>query len=302
MKEKNASEKTKESALRKREDLNYKFVSKNVKTLSKFKSEFRDIDSIFPNEWNPNRQTDRDFELLLRSIEDDGFTQPVIANREGKIIDGEHRWRAAEALGYSEVPVVVVDMSDEQMRISTIRHNKARGSHDTELEVDILRDLKDMGASDWVKDSLLISDAEFDRLLGEFSTVDSFEEEFREVPQREKSIMDAGSRVQYPEVIGGVGNPSTGSRKTEEEQRLREQLISQARSEQEQEWARRDTRLYRVALVFSGDESEIVKQALGDSPGEALLAMCEAKLKKSGELDKILLSKGKNEAEEEVFS
>ena len=72
---------------------------------------------------------------------------------------------AAQALGMAEIPIVKVDMSDQQMRIATISHNTARGNHDIELEVQVLRDLESLGALDWAQDSLMISDDEIPKLL-----------------------------------------------------------------------------------------------------------------------------------------
>ena len=83
-------------------------------------------------------------------MEEDGFTQPIVAAKsstpardgsEGfKIVDGEHRWRAANTLGFDEVPVAVVPMSEEQAKIATLRHNRARGSEDVASIADRLAD------------------------------------------------------------------------------------------------------------------------------------------------------------------
>src|ERR1041384_4603434 len=101
--------------------------------------------TIRPNSYNPNQQSDYEFELLCRSINEDGFTQPIVCQRETReFVDGEHRWTAAivhhylkkngleistqncreardqrfEILDPSlEIPVVFVEMSIEQMRI-----------------------------------------------------------------------------------------------------------------------------------------------------------------------------------------
>ena len=39
---------------------------------------------------------DHEFELLLSSIRSDGFTTPVIVLHDGTIVDGFHRWKAAD--------------------------------------------------------------------------------------------------------------------------------------------------------------------------------------------------------------
>ena len=56
-----------------------KEVEKKNQALEKLAIKYIPINSLIPNEWNPNRQSDHDFELLLRSMEEDGFTQPIVA-------------------------------------------------------------------------------------------------------------------------------------------------------------------------------------------------------------------------------
>lgn len=121
--------------------------------------------NLKPNDYNPNRLKDEDFELLIRSMEEDGFTQPIIVTQENVIVDGEHRWRAAHTLGLHEVPAVVVDMNPEHMRVATIRHNRARGTHDLDLEAALLHDLAELGDIDWVLDSLMLEPEALDDLI-----------------------------------------------------------------------------------------------------------------------------------------
>jgi ParB-like chromosome segregation protein Spo0J len=119
------------------------------------------IDSIIPNDYNPNRQSDHEFELLCRSIEEDGFTQPVLVNKNTlKIVDGEHRWRALKALGYTEIPVVLSDMTPEQSMVATLRHNRARGNEDLQRTAEIIKELDNMGGLDWAADSLMLDDVD----------------------------------------------------------------------------------------------------------------------------------------------
>src|SRR5690349_8625748 len=130
-------------------------IAKKYNTLETLTISYVNIDTLYPNAYNPNRQSDREFELLLKSMEEDGFTTPIVAQSTTKmIVDGEHRWRAAKRLGYKEIPVVLVDMTDPQMRIATLRHNRARGSEDIELTIKVLQDLRTLGALDHAVDSL----------------------------------------------------------------------------------------------------------------------------------------------------
>lgn len=143
-----------------------KKVKKNFNTLQVLKVEYVSVTSIYPNPYNPNRQSDREFELLLKSMEEDGFTQPVVVQRkDNSIVDGEHRWRAANRLGMKELPVVFVDMTPAQMRVSTLRHNRARGSEDIELTIKMFQDLRSLGALDHAIDSLGMTEKEMNFLI-----------------------------------------------------------------------------------------------------------------------------------------
>ena len=70
-----------------------KAIEHTKQRLERLTIEYVPVGSIKPNAYNPNRQSEQEHEMLLRSIQDNGFTQPVIVNTEGVIIDGEHRWQ-----------------------------------------------------------------------------------------------------------------------------------------------------------------------------------------------------------------
>ena len=69
-----------------------KTVDKKNKVLESLDIQYINVNDIHPNEWNPNRQSEHDFELLLKSMREDGFTQPVVAIKTEaghvKIVDG----------------------------------------------------------------------------------------------------------------------------------------------------------------------------------------------------------------------
>jgi len=110
------------------------------------KVEFVSIDNLKPNKYNPNKHETISFDLLIKSIKLFGFTQPIVVRRgTNVIIDGEHRWRVASVLNIKEVPVIYLDLDDNQMKIATIMHNRARGIEDKELIGMIRTDLKNSG-------------------------------------------------------------------------------------------------------------------------------------------------------------
>ena len=129
--------------------------------------------NLVPNDYNPNRVSRRNLELLTTSIFVNGFTLPIVCRPDLTIIDGFHRytvfgprWRYIpdftdkewEKLGYDtsrktlfeisegKVPVVTVSQLDESMYIyGTVTHNRARGTHLLEPMKAIVKKLMNEG-------------------------------------------------------------------------------------------------------------------------------------------------------------
>lgn len=102
---------------------------------------------VIANDYNPNKVAPPEMALLERSIEADGFTQPIVVWKvEGKyeVIDGFHRHKVGKKIGLTHLPVVIVnnDSTERGDRIaSTIRHNRARGKHQIENMSEIVVEL-----------------------------------------------------------------------------------------------------------------------------------------------------------------
>lgn len=273
--------------------------------------EMASVASVRPNKYNPNRQSDDEFLLLVKSIVEDGFTDAIIINKETReIIDGEHRWTAAivlhELLKQGQpvtlatttalrakrdeiidknlmIPVKVLDKDEIQRRISTQRHNKARGTDDMELAAQMFRELEAMGGLKDAVAGLDMSNEEVERLL---SYGDSILDHF---PGEEPSLaweprftqpgmvkdyqsddgMDlqsvsrvastpiapAGSAVPLSSIPGMVSNPLSD---------IRPEIAP--------------VRMARRVYVMIESEAKIVDQALGDEAATTLIAMCKQKL------------------------
>lgn len=113
-------------------------------------------DLLIANNWNPNKQASPETELLKISILEDGWTQPIVAldDNKGKsytIIDGFHRYHVSGfedvmEMTKGEVPVVILKITDEMhKRMSTIRHNRARGTHAVLQMAEIIKEMLDEG-------------------------------------------------------------------------------------------------------------------------------------------------------------
>ncbi len=262
-------------------------VEKKNKTLSTLNVEYVHVNDIYPNEWNPNRQSDHDFELLLKSMSEDGFTQPVVCIRteDGrvKIVDGEHRWRAAHTLKFDEIPVVITPMTEEQAKIATLRHNRARGSEDIDLTAELLRDLEKMGALDWAQDSLMLDDAELNKLLEDISAPDALAgEDWTEAwePSNEREVEDDSeleSTTETREITSGGGGTvsAASSIAAVERQREREKQLAEAKTAEERQALRKDHDIFRLYLTFTGEEAILVKKILGNHAAEKVIEMCQ---------------------------
>ncbi|MCI9148460.1 MAG: ParB-like nuclease domain-containing protein [Hungatella sp.] len=120
------------------------------------------VEKIRPNTYNPNKVAPPEMKLLYESIKADGYTMPVVCyyDREEDfyvIVDGFHRYRIMKE--YPDIyerekgmlPVSVINKSLDQRMASTVRHNRARGSHSVDLMSNIIKELHDLGRSDaWI--------------------------------------------------------------------------------------------------------------------------------------------------------
>lgn len=134
--------------------------------------EWRERATLTANAYNPNHVPPPELRLLKLSILADGWTQPIVARADGEIVDGYHRWLVAAdpaiaALTGGLVPVVMLrDLSPEQQMMSTIRHNRARGTHSVAPMAEIVRQLIEqhgMAAED-IEAALEMEDEEVERL------------------------------------------------------------------------------------------------------------------------------------------
>lgn len=112
------------------------------------------INKVIANDYNPNKVATPEMILLKHSIEQDGYTQPIVTYYDKKndiyiIVDGFHRYRCAkEYFNLEEIPIVVINKSLKNRMASTIRHNRARGTHQIKDMSAIVRDLTSFGWSD----------------------------------------------------------------------------------------------------------------------------------------------------------
>ena len=120
------------------------------------------IDKIRANSYNPNAVAPPEMKLLEISIWEDGYTMPAVCyylpdEDIYEIVDGYHRYttlKTSQRIFEREngmLPVVVINKDESNRMASTIRHNRARGSHSIELMSNIVAELTQSGMSDaWI--------------------------------------------------------------------------------------------------------------------------------------------------------
>lgn len=149
--------------------------------MSDFKSPVYDvkaipIEKVKANDYNPNSVAPPEMALLETSIWEDGYTQPVVTYYDKEqdiyiVVDGFHRYltiKNSKRIREREkglLPIVVINKEIGDRMASTIRHNRARGSHNIDLMSNIVAELVEMGKGDaWICKHIGMSKDELLRL------------------------------------------------------------------------------------------------------------------------------------------
>lgn len=118
-------------------------------------------DAVYANDYNPNTVAPPEMKLLHISIQEDGYTQPIVSmldeNNTFEVVDGFHRNRVGREYedvrerihGYLPLVKINKDRTGKGDRIAaTIRHNRARGKHRVTAMSEIVLELKRRNWSD----------------------------------------------------------------------------------------------------------------------------------------------------------
>src|SRR5699024_5049711 len=104
-----------------------------------------DINDLQAADYNPRVSLEpgmAEYEKLKASLENFGFVEtPVWNERTGRLVGGHQRVRVAKDLGYTEIEVSVVDLTEAQEKALNVALNKISGQWDEEKLQELLAEL-----------------------------------------------------------------------------------------------------------------------------------------------------------------
>lgn len=129
-----------------------------------FPGEYRSIESITPYEKNP-RINDNAVDAVAKSIKAFGFRQAIVVDKNGVIVCGHTRYKAALQLGFKEVPVhVIEDLTAEEIKAYRIDDNKTADLSDWDYEL-LPIELSELMDAGFEMDILAFDEKELVKLL-----------------------------------------------------------------------------------------------------------------------------------------
>lgn len=109
------------------------------------------INELKPAEYNPRidlKPGDKEFEKIRKSIEEFGYVDPVIANKDGTIIGGHQRYKVLKDMGFTEIQCVIVDVDKDKEKALNIALNKISGDWDKDKLKVLLSELQGIGLAE----------------------------------------------------------------------------------------------------------------------------------------------------------
>lgn len=154
------------------------------------------VAKIKPYKKNAKKHPDEQVKRIARSLEEFGWQQPLVVDKDNVLIIGHGRLAAAKKLGLKEAPVVTADnLTEEQVKALRLADNKTAES---EWDVDLMHlelgsiptiDMKDFGFD-------LDFTSDFDAGVGGNDDEDD-DYDFRD-PSCQHNVFENQERMQFP--------------------------------------------------------------------------------------------------------
>jgi len=126
-------------------------VKKGVKSMTELHKDVKeiDVDSLIPYPNNPKKHPEQQIDKIAGSIQEFGFTQPVVVDKNSQIIIGHGRVKAAKKLDMDKIPVIErSDLTKAEVKALRLADNR-------------------VAESDWEAESLAVELEEIDEVGGD---------------------------------------------------------------------------------------------------------------------------------------
>lgn len=136
------------------------------------------VQDLKPAAYNPRKKLkpgDSEYEKIKKSIEEFGFADALVVNKDMTIIGGHQRLTVAMELGYTEVPCTVVDIDKTREKALNIALNKITGAWDEALLAELLKDIEASGLSPMMTG---FEPPEMEQLFNKVASTEVNEDEF----------------------------------------------------------------------------------------------------------------------------
>ena len=135
---------------------------------------------------NPRTIKDKRFEALCKSLTDDpSFMElrPILATKEGRIYAGNMRYRAAQHLGWTEVPAILSDIDEKLANERAIKDNNGFGEWNNDELATLLDEMEKAGTDI----SLLGLDDQIQGIIDKLNEAEIVEDEAPPLPTEAKT-------------------------------------------------------------------------------------------------------------------
>tara|TARA_Y100000593_G_C4302228_1_gene333957 strand:+ start:989 stop:1690 length:702 start_codon:yes stop_codon:yes gene_type:complete len=172
------------------------------------------VNQLMHDPANPRKHDDRNMSAIMQSLREHGQVEPLVVQNSTKmVVGGNARLQSMKNLGWEEVDVVMLDISDEEARKLSISLNRSGELAGWNEEV-LAQHLSELSSiDDFEPESLGFTDSEMMKLIAEFDTISSDFEEIDAPEKREQDKMDSShideSVVKIPAGLAPEGMKSS---------------------------------------------------------------------------------------------
>lgn len=141
------------------------------------------IDELKPFVKNPKKHPEKQIKFLQKSFKEFGWTNPILVAQDNMIVAGHGRWEAAKQAGFSEVPVIKLDMPYEKAVAYVVADNHLAelAETDTEQLAELLQEISQIEDFDIEATGFEMDD--IDDMINELHPREIIEDEVPDVPE-----------------------------------------------------------------------------------------------------------------------